>query len=484
MMNRIVKNIALFVLLISSIEFGQFYRTEAMGDLRFAIDDVDLKFDPFIMGGNPAYLWISRKTQRLDITQFNLGDYGNYRRKFSSEKNLNIGANVLGIQPLGKSGTFQGKANYLYNKRFNVYRTLKHDTYAGEAFYFADTTTGDVVYNGPLFEFTHSLPLTEKLSIGGTFGYGLLDGLKKVYTYGETVLRNVYGKIGITYAITDKLVVGADYGITNTQERIVASDVNLFTVITYQYRGDTHRVQLSGSKQKYKITKEGNVFGGQLYYLPDEKTKVGLTFDYNLSSTKSIYPVQGMETTDGYSQFENYSALLKAKREISQHLKLAIIMGYRNNFSWSKAVKTDLLIWKWNYSDLRAGLGGSIENVLPNLNFAAEYVISKSAADSSKYIDNRFNNLNSLNHDFRLGGEYRLSSFAIRLGYTILIGEHDFIIGGDDFLFQKITGGIGYSIVKNFGIELFGFYGSVKDSLERNRNYWNISLNFRFYNLN
>ncbi len=481
MMRRFLLHITLFSFLLPYLSFAQISRTEAMGGLSFSIIDEDTKLDPFQLGGNPAYLWKSRVKPRLDLTQFNEGDYGNYKRKFSSERNLNIGAKVLGIQPLGKSGTFQGRALYIYDKRSEVYRTLKYDTYAGEAFYFTDTTSGDVVYDGPLFEFSHSLPLNDEISVGGVFGYGLLNGLKKVYTYGETVYRNVYGKIGATYSASENLSFGLDFSMFDIQERITASDVNLFTVITYHYRGDTHRVQLSGSKQNYKVAKNGGKFGAQVYYKTNDNFELGAYCKYGVSSTESIYPVQGMETTDGYSQFEDFSFELQARKKITENITVSAIANYFDTFSWSKSAQTNLLLWKWDFVQTSAGLGATFEKIIPRTLLGIEYRLVNESADSNKYIDNTQNALNSLNHDVKLGVEYALGErVSLRGGFSFLLMNNDFLFGGENVSFEKFAFGLGWKPAEAFIIDLYGFYAIRSESTTRKREFWNTSITFRF----
>ncbi len=478
MMNKFLNIILLFIFITVSVE-AQISRTEAMGGLTFSIIDEDQKLDPFMFGGNPAYLWQSRKNVRLDITQFNNADYGDYRRKFSSERNFNTGANVLGIQPLGQSGTFQGKAYYFYNKRSNVFRTLKHDTYAGEAFYFTDTTIGDIIYNGPLFEFSHSVPVTNKLNFGALFGYGLLDGLKKVYTYGQTVYRNVYGKVGITYALSDNLVLGVDYEIFDIRERITASDVNLFTVITYHYRGDTHRIELSGSKQKYTIEKHGSRFGGQIYFTPNERTQIGIKGNYSTSDTKSIFPINGLETTDGYSWFRNYSFEVRGRYLLSEKFVLSAVGNYVNRYSWSENAKNNLLLWEWSTSNISGGIGISSQEILKGLTFGFEYRLGNVSVDSSKYIDNRFTNLSSLNHDFRFGIEYEfIKNFYIRAGYEWIYLKNDFVFGGRNVAYNKITAGFGIKLNEYISLNLYGNFGGRKNSVGKRREFWDARVAF------
>ena len=476
MMIKSLNIILLFIFISVTVE-AQISRTEAMGGLTFSIIDEDQKLDPFMFGGNPAYLWQSRKSMRLDITQFNNADYGDYRRKFSSERNFNTGANVLGVQPLGKSGTFQGKAYYFYNKRSNVYRTLKHDTYAGEAFYFTDTTSGDVIFNGPLFEFSHSVPVTNKLNFGAVFGYGLLNGLKKVYTYGETVYRNVYGKAGITYAITDNLTLGADYEIFDIRERITASDVNLFTVITYHYRGDTHRIELSGSKQKYTIEKHGSRFGGQIYFTPDERTQIGIKGNYSTSDTKSIFPISGLEVTDGYSWFRNYSFEVRARYSITKNFIVSAIGNYVNRYSWSENAKNNLLLWEWATSNITGGIGISSQGILRGLTFGFEYRLGSVAVDSSKYIDNSFTTLSSINHDFRFGFEYEiLKNYFVRVGFDWFNLQNDFVFGGKNVVYKKITAGFGIKLNDFISLNLYGNFGNRENLIGNKREFWDARL--------
>ncbi len=479
MMKKLL-NIIVFAILLSGGLLAQVNRTAAMGNLSYSVSDEDATFDPFVFGENPAYLWISRQKARLELTQFNFADYGDYRRKYASERTTNIGANVLGIQPLGKNGTFQGRAVYVYEKRSNVYRTLKYNTYAGEAFYFTDTTSGDVVYNGPLFEFSHSLPVSEKLSLGGVFGYGLLNGLKKVYTYGETVYRNVYGKVGATYSVSPELQLGLHYEIFDIQERIVASDVNLFTVITYQYRGDTHRIELSGSKQKYKVSKHGDQIGGQIYYVPNDKMEIGLVSFYGTSDTRSIFPITGVEKEDGYSWFRNYSLQLRARYKLTPTILLAVKSDFNDNYSWSKNSKTDFLLWEWDVTSASVGIGASFSGIIPDMVLGFEGEFNNVQSDSSKYIDHVFNNISSSDYVLRGGLEYEISNYlALRTGFEYLTFEHDFIYGGDNVEWQKITFGLGIKVTDSFNVNLWGNYGNRGDDV-RKREFWDARITFRF----
>ncbi len=324
----------ILLLLLSSSCLAQLSRTEAMGGLTFSIIDRDQSLNLFDFGGNPAWLIEDEFSQRLEVTPSLNNSWGNYRRPFSAEGVYNYRAGFVGIKPLGESGTFRGKADYNYEIRRNNYRTLKKDTYAGEAFYFNDTTSGEVRFNGPRFEFMHSLQLFNDLYIGASAAYQIMDGLKKVYTYAETLYRNVDIDLGTAYRISDALTIGIDYRFEDTQERIKADDVNLLTVETYHYRGETFAIQLSGSSQDYKLKKRRNTLSSQLVYAFNENFDLGIKGSYSIADTKVLFPVSSLiDVEDGYANFTNYDFELAAAYNLSDKSKIGLIASYANHES-------------------------------------------------------------------------------------------------------------------------------------------------------
>ena len=481
---KIDSKILLFILFILTVSVSaQKSRTAAMGGLSFSITDIDESFDPFTLGGNSAWLVESQKKDRLEISPFQKSDYGTYRRKYSAERVNDYGVEFLSLKPLGSSGTFLGTASYDYESRIKNYRNLKYNPYAGEGFFFTDTTTGNTTYNGPMFRLSHSLRLYKNIYAGGGLQYQILNGLKDVYTFGETVYRNVEGDFGVACKLSDGIVIGASVRGRNSQERIEANDVNLLTVRTYEWRGETHSVELRGSSQKYKISKAGEVFSGQIYYHPGKKLEIGVAADYGISGSRFLYPEGSLvDVEDGYASFDIIDINARARYKVTDSFLAGLSFNYFDNKSWSENSKRNLLIWKWQNKGAVIGLGGSY-NLNGNLLIGAEVETEFVSSDSSKYIDNRFNAQSVINNTARLGLEYYISrDLALRGGYNLLMLSHDFLYGGDNVTEHRFTFGFGYKI--NDVIQLNGltsFAERRSDAESYYRSYLNWLLSIRFF---
>ena len=442
-MMRMSSKISLLILFfISSSYFAQQSRLDALGGLSYSIIDIDSQLDPYILGGNPAWLVNSQVNQRLEINPLFSKSKGDYHRYFESGDINNIDVSFMGIKPLGSSGTFRGFASYNYQLQKNRNRTLTLEPYSGDAFFFTDTTSGDYRYSGPTFEFMHSLEIFNNFYFGASINYQILDGLKKVYTFAETLYRNVSGNVGIAYKFSKNLNIGFNYQLIDSQERITSNDVNNTSVQTFLYRGETYKIELRGSSQDYKIKKFANQFSFQTQYSPVENLTVGIVANYLNQNSLSLFPISSLEDVeDGYSNFDKINILMQARWIKSKSLVLALTAGINNTDSWTKNSKLNLTLWELNTKNVFAGIGASVklnEDVL----LATEYEAYSISADSLKYIDNKFTKIDAINHTVRLGFESKINAMlSFRLGYNFIYKKHDFVYGGEKVSKHYITAG-------------------------------------------
>jgi hypothetical protein len=476
--NRMIKTkiliVGLFLIISFSISgniYSQQSRLDALGGLSYSILDIDSQLDPFVLGGNPAWMVNSQKEQRLEITPYGTNSNGDYHRYFESGNISNYGVNFMGLKPLGKGGTFRGYAGYNYQIQKERNKVLTLTPYTGEAYFFTDTTSGDFVYSGPTFEFMHSLEIFDNFYFGASVNYQILDGLKKVYTYAQTLYRNVKGNVGIAYRFGNKFSVGLNYTILDSQERIEASDVNLFTVITYLYRGETYRVELRGSSQDFKLKKKGQIFGGQIFMNPTEKLFVGISAKYYPHNSSILIPQSSIvDHEDGYASFGQTDIKLQGRWIENNSLVFGFTGGYNYNNSWTRNSNNNLLIWEWDTSDKFLGGGVTFGNVAQTgYLVGAEYELHNINADSSKYIDNKESSLSVLNQIIRLGSEIKISSdVVLRLGYNLIFKEYDFLAGGNDVMWNNISVGAGINVSDNMEIDIGSYYftNNVKDKAD------------------
>ena len=316
---KILKSI-LIVLILSVGIYAQKTRTESMGGLTYSIIDREQSLTPYDFGGNPAWLYMDEKATFLRITPYLGNSWGAYRNKYDSEGNINIGTAFHGIKTLGTLGTFSGYTSYNYENRRNYYRSLKKDPYNGEAFYFADTTSSDFRYMGPKVVLMYSWEPLDKLYAGGFISYELLDGLKEKFSYAKTIYRNTEADAGLAYYLFDNLIVAGNFRYFDSQESIEASDVNLFDVELYYFRGDHFFVSKRGSSMTGKIRKTGFTMSSQLYWDDGNKLSIGLQANYTPSNSKLLRAYYSSSTSqsfsegeDSYTSFENFDVQIKSQ---------------------------------------------------------------------------------------------------------------------------------------------------------------------------
>ena len=464
-MNNVFTKILFLILLPITLTISQQSRLNALGGLSYSIIDSDSKFDPYILGNNPAWLVNSQLSQKLEISPSYDNTFGDYHRYYDSDNIHNFNVGFVGIKPLGNSGTFKGSAFYDYQLQKNRNRTLTLDTYSGSAFFFVDTTAGDFRYNGPTFEFMHSLKLYKNLYFGASVRYKILDGLKKTFSYAQSLYRNVSGNIGLAYAYNEKLTLGFHYSLFDAQERIEAKDINLLTVKAFMYRGETYKVDKSGTSPDYKLKKGGQSFNFQIYSQHLNNFDIGFTLKYFLHNSKVILRDKSLLYEDGYSSYNNIDINLRTRWTVNKSYTLGFTSGYFKNASWSKNSQRNLLLWQWNISDKFIGIGGTTKLLNNKLLLGAEYELHSINADSSKYIDNKSSNKNGLSSIIRVGSEYYLSEIiTLHFGYNLILQKYDFIYGGNNFVGHKLTAGLKYIVSNQLEIDSMFQYQNIKAS--------------------
>lgn len=482
--------VVLLSLLFSVTSMAQVSRIAGMGDLKFSFVDEDLSLSPYDFGGNPAWLIMDEKESYLRITPTYGNSWGNYRQKYDSEGNTNLGTSFHGIKTLGDLGTFSGFTSYNYENRRNYYRTLKKDSYNGEAFNLTDTTSSNFRYMGPKVVLMYSWEPVEGLYAGSSVSYELLDGLKEKYSYAQTIYRNAELQVGLAVNFIDNFVIGANVKYADSQEAIEAKDVNLLDVELRNYRGDNYYVGRRGSTLTNKIQKHGFTFGSQLFWDDGEKLSIGLQTNYTPSDSRVLKPFSTStesfdEVEDSYAAFKFFDLQIKAQYKFDNELTLSAYTGYFDDYSWSKISPKELLIWEWDVNKTVLGFGSSYQ-ISSSLIIGLEYEFSHSAVDSSKYIDNLHLNIKSNDHTIRCGAEYKIAEeIFLRGGFNYGFKEHDLIYGGDDCKSYKLTCGIGFPLFNSMYVNANIQYITVSPNnpIHISRNYLtgNISIELKTF---
>lgn len=462
-MNNKILLTAITFIAISTLSFAQTSRVMSLGGLTYTVSDPDHSLNLYDFGDNPAWLINDETAASLKIMPSYGRIWGDYKRTYDFGSADQYGVAFSGIKPMGASGTFLGYTAYNYDRRHDVYRTLKHDAYAGEAFNLADTTSGNVNYNGPKVGFKYSFGLLQNLYAGVSISYGVMDGLKDIYSSSKTLLRDVNGKIGFAYQVSDNLVLGSTAYLTDVQESLEMASVDGTDVEIYNFRGETYAIKIRKPSLNQKIRRKGKGAGGQIYASPFKNFELAVNGSYNVSGATNLLPNGQMkEYEEGYASFENYNLNLKAKYLINENFQLGLSANYFNTNSWSKNSFRDLLLWEWKLSGPMAGIGGSYYISSMRLLVGAEFEVSSLKADSSKYIDVRYTKLTSNNNLMRFGVEYEaMPGGYIRAGYNYGADKYDLIYGGADVKINYVSFGLGYQVSELVGVDLGIQFGNL-----------------------
>ncbi|MDP2302778.1 MAG: hypothetical protein Q8N03_10200 [Ignavibacteria bacterium] len=427
---------------------AQISRTSAMGGLTYGIVDRDFSLTPYNFGGNPAWIVKDEVETFLDITPSVQNSWGDYRRTYDSEGSINYGTAFKGVKRLEDKGTFVGFTSYNYEIVRNLYRTLRRDTYSGEAFFMIDTTKGDFRYSGPIVNLTYSWEPFDNLYAGVSGHYQILDGLKQVYTNAQSIYREVAVNVGLAYQLSYEFVIASNIKYSDFQETVEAKDVNLLEVEVFNYRGDTYFVGKRGSSVTQKLNRKKIEYAGQLFYQPSNRLSMALQTTITPQVAKVLVPQSGLiDVEEGYTDFHTIDFKFKSQYSISDAWLMGISTGYNDRKCWSNNSKKNLLLWDWDVNEIFGGIGTSYKFDFLPLLIGGEIEFSSLKADSSKYIDTRFINVTSFNNLVRFGAEYEfMTNHFIRAGINYGNNEIDLLSGGSDVKSLLLTAGFGLPV--------------------------------------
>ncbi|MCF8306967.1 MAG: outer membrane beta-barrel protein [Ignavibacteriales bacterium] len=467
-MLKIVSGIILSLLIVQS-SFSQSLRSLSMGNVSNALIDEDNDLTPYNYAGNPAWLYNDEKVSWLRMIPSTNNSWGDYKKRFSPGRENNYNLAFKGIKTLGTDGTFLGETIYRFENRKGVSRSLTHDPYFGGAFFFTDTTRGDIKYDGPYVNFMYSFELLPGLQAGAAASYGILNGLKNIYTRSESHLREVGFNAGLAYQITDDFTFAANYALIDYQEKIVAESEDLLDVENFYYRGDTYSIMKRSGSVSDKIQRDIDHYSLQLHAIPFEKLEIAASG--TLRNAVEMILIPYVKDNQSFKEFEegevrlyHYDLRASAKYYAYQDLTLGLNTEYALNKSWSKNPYRNLLLWEWDINQLTAGLGMSY-NVTSDMLFSADYNIASLSGDSSKYIDSRYYSATSFDHNFKFGAEYEISRrISVRCGYNFSKIENDFVFGGKDATFNLFSVGASIEILDGYDLEFYSSFSSLKPS--------------------
>lgn len=472
-MNRMkIKSGAIIFLLFLSINtFAQKSRTMAMGNLSYSIIDSDYSINMFDIGYNPAWLIADSKDAKLEFTPNYTNSKYDFARKYSPESSDNYNIFSTAVKPLGNAGTFRGSASYNYLSMNNYNRTIELNPYTGKGFFYADTTNGDFTYKGPSFQLMHSLKLSEKIYIGGSVNYKVWDGLKEISSYAITTFRDVNLNVGVAYSLLDNLTLGTNFIFNSSQENIEINDPNNLSITIDNIFGENYSVRLITGDKNEKIRNSSSVTNFQIQWQP--AINIDVLFTGSLENANSALLNSSSATfkdrEDSYANFYGVNAGLISQYRISKEFIAGLKAQYNKLESWTKLSAKNLKIWDWETNRSIVGLGLSYNPANSDFLIGVEYEFSDFSADSSKYIDNKYNSISSIDHLVKIGAEYKLlSSLISRAGYNYQKVGEDLIFGAKDLTLNRFTLGLGIKLTEAFTLDFSVDYILMKPGTTNN----------------
>ncbi len=469
---RYIKLVTFLFMAFTISTNAQDVRRYAMGGLSFSIQDSDYQLNLFDIAGNPAWLDNDKNKDYLEVTPNYSGTSGSLKRQFDPARNYIYGVSFEGVRKLKANGTFFGKTSYNFDSRKNVYRTLEYNTYSGDPFFIRDTTSGNFLFHGPQLEFIYSFNLSDKIAVGVSAGYGITQGLKDTYARAEILHRLVSGGLGISYRFSENSAAGLNLGITDAQEKIDVDSDDLLDVEIFRFRGETFSIRKSSGSVTQKNHYRKLFYGGQYMFKPAKNFQAIIAGKITSAYSQLLIPYTNSKTNesfreyeDGYTNYNTSEASFIIQYKFSQYWLFGLTTEYQQKESWSKNPTLGLLLWEWNTQNITAGTGFSYSDEKITTGF--EYKIGIYNADSSKHVDSKFTDLNSVNNTIILGCELKLNSpLSLRAGYVY----SDY---SNDLLFpylptsnnqHNITTGLAYQIPDILKLEMAVSYNHVSNS--------------------
>lgn len=435
-----------------------------MGGMNLVIIDIDNTFSLYDFGKNPAWLVNDETVDVLKIIPGSKFSSGHYKRKYDPTEISAYGLVFDGIKTLGELGTFRGYTSYDVEYYNNIYGSLRRFTYDGDAFFLTDTNRGNFRYNGPTVNFMYSFEILQDLYAGASLSYQLIEGLKDVYSRAQSLIRRIGGNIGIAYQPYHNLSIGLSYEPNELQERIESKSEDLLDIELFLFRGETYSFKRRGSSVNYKSKNLNQNFSAQFNYKVSDNIEFAGKGTYSIGNTKIIIPSGAIkEYEEGYAFFDGIDIQIVSRLKPVKNVLMGLSTGYLKGSSWSKHSGRELLLWDWNMNGFSFGSGLS-SHIIPNVLLAGfELHYQNTQSDSSKYIDNRFQNIESNNYLIKTGLEYVLSEIiTVRGGFSYGIKEYDLTYGGKDVTYTAVTGGVGLNLFKDALIDILIEYALQK----------------------
>lgn len=231
--------IAVFFLFLLSMAQASDFRLQAMGEIKHAAPDKDIKLNLLHFAGNTAWL---KENDSLDWGRYSINtmnEWGNLHRFWDAQGLHENFFLFAGQKHISQNQIFFGSVQYNSDIRRGVNRAIDPRPYSNDPFVLADSVKGDFIYYGPKIFVAFNQRLFSNLYLGLSLNYAISEGLKSDYTRPEIVGRYITGSIDLAFQFTPSLTLGFSYKPFNNRDITkLVKQPNGIDPIVHRYRGE------------------------------------------------------------------------------------------------------------------------------------------------------------------------------------------------------------------------------------------------------
>ncbi len=332
-MNKFFISILLLALILSKL-YSQ----------NFIFDPINLPSIPdtaaeiFLLSRNPALLNFDVEDERLNITSSFHSNKNQFKRFFVPERIDFYQIQFFGKKHIGETQIFKGQFGFSKEFRKNWNWIFTKDYKSGNTFLLGDSSSGNSVFNGILFDANYFNQLTEKFTIGAGLKYFVDEGIKQVSPKPTSQHREISISIGSTFSFLQNLKIGVSVNAEDKKEEISYKEDEgaVYKEITlFKFRGYDFPVAVKKKTETRISFHNLYLLNGDIIFEPTQWIK----FFGNIK--KGIEQIlQKEEVTNPKSQgnFQNDYLKIRFNFSLKPIEKLSAIMGleYFNSENWSR----------------------------------------------------------------------------------------------------------------------------------------------------
>jgi hypothetical protein len=437
-------------------------RLLAMGEMTWAVPDIEAQINLYRVAGNTAWLKANDSLNWMYYTADSRNNWGSLKRKWDAQKNQFHYFCFSGQKHLGDTQIFYGEIRYNWDYRHDITNAIEKNPYSGDPFVLADYTKGGITYHGPEVFAAFNHLILPSLWWGVSLQYNINNGLKDIETEPEIMCREINASFDLIYKLNSSSTFGLSvkpYQIQDITKLVKQKDGQSPT--TKRYRGEFEYREKT-SKSDRTAVYEGYEIRPQLAF--NNNYFENITFFSYYYQWHKLYDGSTTRHYDGYYQAQRYGfhsiTLVNSNNKYNSKLLLEYHFKYADD--WAKEPLADLMFYRAFDNLHKIILGGSSNIINYPLLAALEIHLLHRYPRQNDYIASKNRNGAITDFDIRSGIEYHAApNFDIRAGYIYRdYCENEIWNHFGDFSGSYVTLGAGLRFDK-FELDASGNFGIV-----------------------